>query len=179
MAIQQRLMTIEDYESFLESHEGVFELIKGEVVEKVLTEEHGIIVVNIATEIRIYLKQNPIGRVAVEARYRPKDEKYNDRLPDISVRITDEPVVKKGVVEGMPDLAVEVKSPTDSNKLMREKANYYLENGCRMVWLVYPDKAMVEIYHKDADIEILFAEDVIRGGDVLPEFELKVGTILV
>ncbi len=179
MAIEQRLMTIEEYEAFLEVHEGLYELINGEIVEKLVTEEHGIIVVNIATEIRMYLKKNPIGRVAVEARYRPKDENYNDRLPDISVRITNAPVVKKGAVEGMPDLAVEVKSPTDTLKLMREKATYYIANGCRMVWLVYPDKEMAEIYHKEADIEILFADDVINGGDVLPEFELKVKEILV
>ncbi|MGB7337416.1 MAG: Uma2 family endonuclease, partial [Phototrophicaceae bacterium] len=71
------------------------------------------------------------------------------------------------------------KSPTDSYKLMREKATYYLANGCQMVWLVYPEKAMVEIYHPEADIEILFADDVIRGGSVLPDFELSVRTILV
>ena len=179
MAIKQRLMTITEYEAFIDTHEGLYELINGEIVEKVVTEEHGVIVVNIATEIRIYLKQNPIGRVAVEARYRPKDENYNVRLPDVSVRITDAPIVRKGAVEGMPDLAVEVKSPTDTLKLMREKANYYIANGCQMVWLVYPDKQMVEIYHKDADIEILFVDDVIHGADVLPGFELKVKEILV
>lgn len=179
MTIGQQLITIEVYEDFLASHDGLYELIHGEIIEKVVTEEHDIIVVNIATEIKIYLKQNPIGRVAVEARYRPKDATQNDRLPDVSFRKTDEPVVKRGAVEGMPTLAVEVKSPTDTNKLMRDKATYYLANGCQMVWLVYPEKEMVEIYHQDADIEILFTDDVIHGGAVLPDFELSVRDILV
>jgi len=181
MAIEQRLMTIEDYEAFLETHEGVFELINGEVVEKVVTQKHAKIAGIIIGELYAYLKQHPElkGHMGPEARFSPPDDDYNDRLPDVSVHLTDQPPVAKGAVEGMPDLAVEVKSPTDTNKLMRDKANYYLENGCHMVWLVYPDKAMVEIYHKDADIEILFADDVIHGGDVLPDFELKVETILV
>ena len=39
-----------------------------------------------------------------------------------------------------PDLAVEVKSPTDRKRALRRKAERYLEHGTRMVWPVFPDE---------------------------------------
>lgn len=179
MTLAEHQTTIDSFEDFLNAHpEGLFELIHGEIVEKVVTEEHGIIAVNIATEIRIYLKSNPIGHVGVEIRHRKPDDNYNDRLPDISFRkVTSDDIVKKGAVLTMPDFAIEIKSPTDTFILMREKATYYLANGTSLVWLVYPDKKLVEVYRKDADIDILNTEDTLSGYDVLPDFELAVGEI--
>jgi hypothetical protein len=57
---------------------------------------------------------------------------------------------------------------------MREKANYYLQKGSRLVWLVYPEKRLVESYQADADIEILTEEDNLHAGAVLPNFKLPV-----
>src|SRR5207247_897771 len=102
----------------------------GEIVEKVVTQQHGIIAAFIATEISLYLRQHRIGRVAVEVRYRAPDDQENDRLPDVSfTRDLDRPVSEVGAVPYMPDLAVEIKSPDDTYKGMREKARYYLAKG--------------------------------------------------
>lgn len=168
-------VTSEHFEVFLREHPNrLYELIHGEIVEKVVTEERGYIALNIGTEIRNYLKENRIGRTSVETSYRPKDDNLNDRLPDVSFRRTDSELVKRGPVLGMPDLAIEIKSPDDSIKQMRESATYYLANGCQMVWIVYPDKAMIEVYQQDSDIQILFEKDTLSGGHVLPDFEMLV-----
>jgi Uma2 family endonuclease len=178
MAIQEKRITIAQYEAFLrENPSGLYELIDGEIVEKMVTQEHGVIAVNIATEIKLYLRKNPIGHVAVEARFRPKDDDTNDRLPDISVHLTDETPVTKGAVQGLPDLAIEIKSPDDTYRFMRAKADFYLENGSKLVWLIFPDKHFVEVYQKDKDIDILLIDDTLDGGNVLPDFELAVSTI--
>ncbi|MEO8393156.1 MAG: Uma2 family endonuclease [Chloroflexota bacterium] len=50
MAIQKQLYTIEDFEQFItqpENRDRRFELINGEIVEKMPTESHGIIAGNI------------------------------------------------------------------------------------------------------------------------------------
>lgn len=179
MAIADQKITVDAFEAFLDQHpDGLFELIHGEIIEKVVTEEHGIIAVNIATEIRIYLKAHPIGHVGVEIRHRKPEDNLNDRLPDVSFRrVESADIVKKGAVPTMPDLAVEIKSPTDSYILMREKAQYYLENGAGLVWLIYPEKKFVEVYRKDADIDFLTVEDTLSGYDILPDFTLAVGDI--
>ena len=76
----------------------------------------------------------------------------------------------------MPDLAIEVKSPDDTYKQMREKADYYLQNGTKLVWLVYPEKRIVEVYTNEQQ-DILTLEDRLTGGELLPEFELSVKDI--
>jgi hypothetical protein len=49
---------------------------------------------------------------------------------------------------------------------------YYLANGSRLVWLIYPNYRLVEVYRLAADVEILGEEDSLTGGDVLPGFAL-------
>ena len=84
MLIRERLTTVDEFEQYADSSENadrLFELINGEVVEKVPTEEHGSIAVNIAAPIKNYLKKNKIGHVGVEIRHRIPGDKYNARQP--------------------------------------------------------------------------------------------------
>ena len=46
-----------------------------------------------------------------------------------------------------------------------------------MVWLIFPEKRLVEVYQPEADIEILNENDTLNGGDVLPGFTLAVKDI--
>lgn len=176
MAIQKQRISIEEFEAFLAAHpKGLYELIQGEIVEKVPTQEHGVIATKISARLLVFMEDNHIqGHVAVEARFRAVDDKNNDLLPDVSVHLTTAPVVGKGAVTGMPDIAVEIKSPDDSIPEMREKASYYLKKGSRLVWLVYPEKRLVEVYQHDGGIEILTEEDNLDAGTVLPDFRLPV-----
>jgi Uma2 family endonuclease len=183
MAVPHRkLYTVEEFEAFADAPENAdryYELIDGEVIEKPLsTEEHGVIAAILVGEIHIYLKQNPIGRVGVEVRERVPNDAHNARQPDISYfSDISQPVVKKGSVPKLPDLAIEIKSPDDSYTRMRKKAEYYLANGVRLVWLVFPEKQFVEIYRPDMDLDIKMLNETLNGADVLPGFTLAVKDI--
>ena len=139
------------------------------------TEEHGIIIHTLSGEITIFLKANPIARAEIEVRYKMPHDDHNGLQPDLSV-ITDTqtPIVRKGAVPRMPDLAVEVKSPDDKFKDMREKADYYVANGTRIVWLIYPHERLVEVFRPNMDSEILNESDVLNGETVLPGFTLAI-----
>jgi Uma2 family endonuclease len=76
----------------------------------------------------------------------------------------------------MPDLAVEVKSPSDSVRQLREKAEYYLQHGTRLVWLIFPAQRIIEVYTLD-EVEILIEGDSLTGGDVLPGFSMPVADV--
>jgi Uma2 family endonuclease len=176
MAINKVGITIAEFEAFLAEHpNGLYELIHGEIIEKVPTQEHGVIATKISARLLTFMEDNDIkGHVAVEARFRAKDDTQNDRLPDVSVHLTTEHVVEKGAVEGMPDLAVEIKSPDDSLAEMREKARFYRQKGSRLVWLVYTEKRLVEVYESNGNEETLTENDSLDGKDVLPGFSLPV-----
>jgi Uma2 family endonuclease len=180
MVAQRKPIAVAEFDKFLrapENRDKHFQLINGEIVEKVFTQKHGIIAVNIASEIKAYLRDHKIGRVAVEVRYRPADDDANELLPDVSfTRDLDRPVTEVGAVPYMPDLAVDIKSPDDTYKAMREKARYYLAKGTQLVWLVFPEKLIVEVYSLD-DEGIFSERDTLTGGKVLPGFSLLVAQI--
>jgi Uma2 family endonuclease len=171
-------MTVVEFEAYTNRPENVdrlFELINGRMVEKVPTEEHGIIVGNILAPLRGFAKQHKLGRVSTEARHRLPNDDENALLPDVSFRAgLSTPVVRRGAIPTMPDLAVEVQSPGQSDDDMEEKAAYYLAHGSHMVWLMFPAKRLVGVHRPGQATETLNEGDVLTGYDVLPGFELPV-----
>lgn len=49
---------------------------------------------------------------------------------------------------------------------------YYLQNGTRLVWLVYPEKQQIEIHTADAPIQTPGLDDALDGGAALPGLTL-------
>src|SRR5262249_48321654 len=128
----ERLYSVEEFDKFIaqpENRDRLFELIQGEIVEKMPTEEHGEIALALDSALRTFVIQHKLGRVGVEVRHRMPNDASNSFLPDISFVSGQRPSVTEGSVPQMPDLAVEIKSRDDSLKDVREKANYYLLNG--------------------------------------------------
>ena len=172
--LQTRLTIVDEFERFA-AHPGNrargLELIHGEIVEKSIpTELHGILVANLIAALWLTIKSGGRGRVGAEIRNRMPGDEHNARQPDVSYFADDSrPIVERGAVPRMPDIAVEVKSPDDSYKGMREKADYYLANGARIVWLVFPEDRAAEI-HEQGEMRILDSDDTFTGGDVLPGF---------
>jgi Uma2 family endonuclease len=179
MVVQEQLVTVEAFEQFIarpENRDRLFELIDGEIVEKMPTRLHGVIAGILVTEINLCVRRNNLGTyAAVEARHRPANDDKNDRLPDVSyVADAGKPIEAQGAALYMPDLCVEIKSPDDTFTELRQKAAFYIANGARLVWLIYPEQRCVEVYQPNADSMLLTERDTLTGGDVLPGFSLPV-----
>jgi len=179
MAVEQKRMTYSEFEQFIaapENRDRRFELINGEIVEVSPNKTHGRIAHFISGMLFVYLRQNPIGFVDLEARYKMPLDNHNAVMPDLAFTSIEreDPDLKTGVIPQMPDLAVEIKSPNDSYVGMRDKAAYYISNGARMVWLIYPEKRLIDVYRQGADLQILNEHEIFDGGDVLPGFTLPV-----
>lgn len=116
MVIDASLYPDDDFEKFIalpENRDRLFELINGEIVEKVLTQQQGIIVLNVGAKIHTYVEHRNWGRVAVEVRHQLSGDKHNSRLPDISFYAdATTPVVERGRCCGGPIL------PLKSNRRM-------------------------------------------------------------
>lgn len=180
MVVQQKLITVAEYERFADSPENVdrrFELIHGEIVEKMPDLVHAWIITQLVWHFVGYLKEHPIGKAFVEARFELPNDKRNARIPDLSYIAGGDVKLMHRAVPFMPDLAVEVQSPSQSPKLMGDKADYYLANGTKVVWLIYPDKRLIEVLTPD-DRYFLTEEDVLDGGELLPDFRVAVKDIL-
>jgi Uma2 family endonuclease len=182
MAFQgQKLVTVSEFDVFIsqvEQDEKRFELINGAIVEKVPTQLHAWIAHLISGFFFVYLRQHPVGWALVKARYQIPNDEHNARIPDVSfvLKLEGRVLTDSGPAPYMPELAVEIKSPDDTYHELRERAHYYLANGTRIVWLVYPEKHMVETL-TSGDWNIYIEGDTLPGGDLLPAFALPVKDI--
>ncbi|MEG3900482.1 Uma2 family endonuclease [Microcoleus sp. B4-C5] len=76
-----------------------------------------------------------------------------------------------------PDFVIELVSPSDSLKKSQEKMQEYMENGCRLGWLINRKKREVEIYRPGQDVEVLQSPLTLSGENVLPGFVLNLQKI--
>ena len=136
----------------------------------------GMIIGNLLFALGSYCQKNPIGRALAKADYSVEDNSQFLQTPSLSFITNDKPLVHEGAAPFMPNLAVEVQSEDQSDKLMSDKATYYLTHGSEMVWLVYPTKRLIEVRTLN-DRYLLGETDILSGGDVLPDFSLPIHEI--
>ncbi|MEC4818404.1 MAG: Uma2 family endonuclease [Scytonema sp. PMC 1069.18] len=72
-----------------------------------------------------------------------------------------------------PDFVVELRSSSDSLKLLQAKMKEYIDNGARLGWLIDPIQRRVEIYRPGLEVEVLENPMELSGEAVLPGFVLN------
>lgn len=87
------------------------------------------------------------------------------------------PDEQQGFLPICPDFLIELLSPSDSWKLGQQKMDEYMENGCRLGWLIDPKHRRVAIYRQGQAVEIVKNPSTISGEDVLPGFILNIQAI--
>ncbi len=161
-----------------------YELIEGELVEMPTPgEEHGYLTVLLAKFLVDYVIEHQLGRVTADSGFHAKDDRYTLLGPDIAFRRLDpvaEPASRKWVPV-MPDLAVEIKSPSNTMPDLRRKAALYLERGTQLVWILIPAEKSVEVCRLDTSgklqSESIDAGGALSGEQVLPGFSLELSAL--
>ena len=87
------------------------------------------------------------------------------------------PEQRKRFLPLCPDFAIELLSPTDSWIKGLAKMQEYQDNGCRLGWLIDPERKRVAIYRLGQSVEILEAPTSLSGEDVLLGFVLNLENI--
>ncbi|ELR99539.1 Uma2 family endonuclease [Gloeocapsa sp. PCC 73106] len=77
-----------------------------------------------------------------------------------------------------PDLVIELRSPSDNLKDLRDKMQEYINNGANLGWLLDPMRKVVEIYRPGQPVEILQNPTQLSGENVLSGFVLNLEEIL-
>ena len=157
----------------------LYELVRGKLVKVPMTGyEHGEIESNIMFALQQHVRLRGLGQVT------PSDVMFRlernpdtlrqpdvafvraDRLPPLAQRRSYSPVV--------PDLAVEIRSPSNTARELAAKVADYLRAGVRLVWVVDLDTQTVTVHTPDTAPLTLSVHDEITGGAVLPEFRCLV-----
>lgn len=176
MAVQTRRMTIEEFDRFIalpENADRSFEYIGGEAVEVVSNQRSSAIAHRLGGRMEMYLLQNKIGFLTgADGGYMIAGERYIPDVAFVSYQRQSEPS-EEAYSTLSPDLAVEVLSPSNSEKDMRVKVANFLSVGT-VVWVVDPDWKVVEVYVPGRSVKKVRIEGILDGGDVLPGFTLAV-----
>ncbi len=181
---ETRLYDVEEFETFIalpEHRDRDYELIDGVIAEKAMpTDRHALIVGLLIILLGNYAREHRIGLPGPERRIRLSDHPRDVRQPDISMILDPSyPIVERGATPVMPDVIVEVKSPDDRYDDLREKARFYIENGAKLVWLIYPEPKIVEVYRPNQPSDMLTSSGALDGFDVLPGFSVPVDELFV
>ena len=153
------------------------ELIRGVLSEKVAPGyPHGIVVSRTSAALSIYSDENDYGTViAGDPGHRLERNPDTVRAPDVAWIAPGR--VPEGIVgypNFAPDLAVEVKSPSNSYAALEDKALMWLSYGSREVWIADPDRTTLTRHRPGVPPVTLGEDDILDGGDLLPGFNTPV-----
>ncbi|MCY3916134.1 MAG: Uma2 family endonuclease [Chloroflexi bacterium] len=189
MEVTERIYDVDAFWRFVcqpENADKFFELIDGEIAEMAPPgEEHGYLAGDIFHYFRLFDPQRKLGIPTVEAGFYTLDDRRTVLSPDVAFRRTGtaRAPLSKRWVPVMPDIAVEVKSPTNTLPELRRKAAIYLQHGTQLVWIIMPEQRSAEVHRLGADgavkRELVGADGSLSGESVLPGFSLEIARLFI
>ena len=80
----------------------------------------------------------------------------------------------------VPDLAVEVFSPTNRRKPgdFQQRVRDYLDAGVPLLWIIYPDARYAMVHGPDGTARMKRESEALDGEEILPGFRLELGDLL-
>lgn len=136
--------------------------------------EHGDISLGVGAMLRQFVRSRGLGKVVgSETGFFLKTEPQILRAPDVAfisnarlARIRD----PKQFSDVPPDLAVEIRSPSEAHVDIRRKVEQYLLAGVRSVWVIDPDgKTLTQYRQNEAPVTIVDPDARVED-PVLPGF---------
>ena len=155
----------------------LYEVVDGQVVELA---PMGAYETRLASVLTVYFEtfagQHQLGR-AVQAMLFDLTTVQRQRRPDVAFVSYDRwprqrRVPRTEAWEVVPNLVVEVVSPTDRVDDVVDKVAEYFRAGVECVWVSLPSREQVYVYDSPTQVRILTRADELCGEPVLPQFRL-------
>jgi Uma2 family endonuclease len=168
----------------LDREEKLYEIVDGKRVKK-----PPMSVVACLTASRLlgklggFVAKNHLGEVVCEMLFRLPLPADRSRRPNVAFVSEERWPPKRRVDETaeawdvVPDLAVEVISPSNTAVEIQGKLHEYFQAGVALVWIVYPRQQVVYVYTAATRVTILDRNGELDGGTVVPGFKLPVAAL--
>jgi len=157
-----------------------YELLDGELIKSPVHANHSLICVRLGAFLFDFVHKHRMGEVYGSSTGFRMSEKVL-LSPDVSfvskARSKKILIAPDEFLQGAPDLAVEVLSPSDQMQRIHRKLDHYFEHGTRLVWLVNWRNEQVHLYTPDNIQALTRPTDILTGGEVLPGFECRLARI--
>ncbi len=83
----------------------------------------------------------------------------------------------KRPLEGAPELAIEIASPSDTSAMIGRKVDHFLAAGSKTVWVFYPESQQVHIHKVGQKTAKLGADQHLEEPEILPGFRFGISQI--
>ena len=142
---------------------------------------HQSIILEIATLLKNYVIDQNLGYVNISPIdvFLKNDEVYQ---PDIIFISKDRKEIIKDKIIGVPDLVIEVLSPSNAYYDLTHKKNIYEETGVKEFWVVDPEEKTVEIYENVKNTFLLYSKAKNSGvvnSKILPGLSIEIVKLFV
>ena len=178
MTVSTKLMTADELLK-LPSDGKRYELTEGVLNEiSPAGKPHGLVAMKAGIILYQFVHQLGLGKVfAAETGFVLSTDPDTVRAPDAAFVAADRlPTgdLPAGYMRLIPDLVVEVVSPTDTASDLQSKVFTWLDGGCRLAWVVYPATRSVTVYRSREDVRVLREEETVDGSPVFDGFSAEV-----
>lgn len=168
------LISVEDFDR-LEEEEFRYELDEGELITMTRPRvRHARIEGNLYFALRSYLERNPIGEV-LGADILFVLGPATKRAPDVSVVLRT--IDPDHEIQGAPDIAAEILSPSNTKREMKRKLGQFFATGCKLAWIIDPETRTVEIWESAGGPLRTLRENESLETPLLPGFSLPVAKL--
>lgn len=158
----------------------ICELIDGVLVEKTMGTFESMLAVVLIGYLELYMRERDLG-IVLDSGGPLKILATQIRVPDVSVilweRLPGGELPEEPIWALAPDLAVEVLSPSNTEKEMRQKLRDYFQSGVRLVWYIDPETRTAEIFLSPEERTVITEQGILDGGEVLPGFQVALGEL--
>jgi Uma2 family endonuclease len=156
------------------------ELIDGTLVEKTMGYFESFLAARINHLIQMFLATHDLGIVlGADGTLRILPQQV--RVPDVCFiswkRFPNRELPAEPIPSLAPDLAIEVRSASNTEGEMQRKLHDYFTAGVRLVWYIDPQTRSAKSYTAEDQCVELAESQSLSGGDVLPGFELPLKQI--
>ena len=170
-------------DDFATADEPRYEVIDGQKVEKPLMGSFQILLGSILHgELRAFAKQHRLGRAVTEMLFNLDPRGKTMYCPDVAFVSYERWPRERKIDSGrgwdvVPELAIEVNSPTNKASEVLKKIRAYFQSGVLQVWVVFPEVRQVYVYESSTKVQILALADALDGGELLPGFGLTLAEL--
>jgi Uma2 family endonuclease len=142
--------------------------------------QHGDICAELLTALRSFANTHKLGAVW-DSSAGFWMENLNCRAPDISFvgreRLRGLKRHEARLFQGAPDLSIEILAPSITRRELDERLRDFFSSGCKLAWVIDPDREMVEICRSPTERRLVGAGGSLDGEDLLPGFQHPVADL--
>ncbi|XZN98370.1 MAG: Uma2 family endonuclease [Microcoleus sp.] len=159
-----------------------YEIVNGELIDMGnRSAKHGYVCSILMILLGGYVRIQKLGAM-FDSSTAFKMKSGNKRSPDVSFmakeRLQGLEELPDGFLEGAPDLAVEILSPSNTVEEIHNKLVEYFENGARLVWVINPKEKYVLVYRSSQEPDrLLKSVDSLDGEEIVSGFTLPVAEL--